>query len=88
MNTGDFTKEDVSMKKTIRKREYDTETATVVKKCCVSYYGDPAGYEQILFRTPEGLYFEYCFGGPQSPYAIQIINCVAKTKVSAWLNAH
>lgn len=76
------------MKKIIRKREYDTETATVVKKITTGYYGDPTGYEQILFQTPEGLYFEYCRGGEQSPYPEETIECVAKTKVNNWLDCH
>lgn len=76
------------MKKVIRKREYDTETAAVVKKHSVGYYGDPAGYEETLFQTPEGLYFEYCYGGPESPYIQEAIHCVAKTKVSTWLETH
>ncbi len=76
------------MKKVIRKREYDTQTATVVKKVTVSYFGDPAGYEEILFQTPDGLYFEYVRGGEQSPYPREDIQCIAKTKVKAWLAAH
>ena len=76
------------MKTVIRKREYDTETATVVKKLTKGFYGDPTGYEQILFQTPEGLYFEYVRGGEQSPYPQENICCVAKTKVKAWLEQH
>ena len=37
------------MKKIICKKEYDTETATLVKKYTYSYYGDPAGYEETLY---------------------------------------
>ena len=55
------------MKKIICKREYDTETATLVKKCSVGYFGDPAGYEETLYQTPDGLYFLYVCGGPESP---------------------
>ena len=56
------------MKKIICKKEYDTETATLIKKVTYGYYGDPAGYEEILFQTPEGLYFLYTRGGEASPY--------------------
>ena len=55
------------MKKIICKKEYDTETATLIKKVTYGYYGDPAGYEEILFQTPEGLYFQYTRGGEASP---------------------
>ena len=45
------------MKKIICKREYNTDTATLIKKYTYSYYGDPAGFEEILYQTPDGLYF-------------------------------
>ncbi len=76
------------MKKTICKRDYDTETATLIKKCATGYFGDPAGYEETLFQTPEGLYFLYVCGGPESPYAEEDIQRLAKTKVKAWIDEH
>lgn len=76
------------MKKIICKREYDTETATVVKKCSVGYFGDPAGYEETLYQTPDGLYFLYVCGGPESPYQKEDIQRLAKNKVQAWVDAH
>ena len=76
------------MKKIICKREYDTETATLVKKCVNGYCGDPAGYEETLYQTPVGLYFLYVCGGPESPYAEEDIQRLAKTKVKAWLENH
>lgn len=76
------------MKKIICKREYDTETATLVKKSSVGYFGDPAGYEETLYQTPEGLYFLYVNGGAQSPYPAEDIQRMAKTKVQAWVDAH
>ena len=76
------------MKKTIRKREYDTETATLVKKSTVGYFGDPAGYEETLYQTPDGYYFLYVCGGPESPYQKEDIQRLAKNKVQAWVDAH
>ena len=76
------------MKKIICKKEYDTETATVVKKITVGFYGDPAGYEEILFQTPEGLYFVYVRGGETSPHPSENISRLAKSKVNEWLEAH
>ena len=55
------------MKKIICKKEYDTETATLVKKFTSGTYGDPAGYEETLYQTPEGLYFIYANGGELCP---------------------
>lgn len=76
------------MKKIICKKEYDTETATLIKKHTYSYYGDPAGYEETLYQTPEGLYFLYVNGGVESPYNGENIVRLAKTKVNAWLDQH
>ena len=76
------------MKKIICKKEYDTETAAIIKKCVFSYYGDPAGYEEILFQTPAGLYFLYVHGGENSPYPSEDILRLAKTKVNDWMENH
>ena len=76
------------MKKIICKKEYDTETATLIKKYTVSYYGDPAGYEETLYQTPEGLYFVYVCGGEASPYPCEDITRLAKTKVNEWMESH
>ena len=76
------------MKKIICKKEYDTETATLVKKHTVSYFGDPAGYEESLYQTPDGLYFVYVCGGEASPYPTQDISRLAKAKVNEWIENH
>lgn len=76
------------MKKIICKKEYDTETATLIKKYTVGTFGDPAGYEEVLFQTPEGLYFLYLDGGEESIYPKEDIVRLAKTKVNAWIETH
>ena len=76
------------MKKIICKKEYDTETATLVKKFTSGSFGDPAGYEEVLYQTPEGLYFVYGDGGEESPYAQETISRIAKTKVNEWIENH
>lgn len=76
------------MKKIIRKREYDTERAVLVKRYVCGLYGDPAGYEELLFQTPDGYYFLYGRGGDQSPYPEEDMKILAKTKVKDWLDTH
>ena len=39
------------MKKIICKKEYDTETATLIKKFTCGELGDRAGYEEYLYQT-------------------------------------
>ena len=76
------------MIKVICRKEYNTETAELIKKFTVGYYGDPSGYEEILYRTREGFYFIYVQGGEDSPYPSEDISRIAKTKVNKWLNTH
>ena len=76
------------MKKIICKREYDTETATLVRRHTAGIFGDPAGYEEDLFQTPEGLYFVYGIGGETSKYPTEDIQRLAKTKVKEWVENH
>lgn len=76
------------MQKIICKKEYDTETATLVKKYTYSYFGDPAGYEETLYQTPAGLYFLHVLGGETSPYPQEDILRLAKAKVNDWLETH
>ena len=73
------------MKKIICKREYDTEVSTFIAKHTFGFYGDPAGYEEVLFQTPSGLYFLYVHGGKASPYPNEDILRLAKSKVKAWM---
>ena len=61
------------MQKKIGRVIYDTETATLIVKKIYGYYGDPAGYEEILFKTPAGHYFVYTNGGEQSIYPTESI---------------
>lgn len=76
------------MKKIICKREYDTESAELIQKYTYGTFGDPTGFEEVLFRTPEGLYFLYVNGGMDSPYPQEDILRLAKTKVNDWLDSH
>jgi len=76
------------LKKVICKKEYNTDTAKCIYKYTYSYFGDEAGYEEILFQTPEGLYFLYVNGGKASPYPKENIQRIAKAKIDAWLETH
>lgn len=77
------------MKKIISKKEFDTETATLIKAYSFGEMGDPAGYEEDLYQTPEGLYFLHVGGGEASPYPVEEdIVRLAKTKLKEWMAAH
>ena len=70
------------MQKTICGKIYDTETAKFVKKNTFGVYGDPTGYEEVLFETPEGLFFLYTNGGSASKYPKEDIKRVSKVNAS------
>ncbi len=65
------------MKKSINRKVYNTETATLVKSQVYSYFGDPAGYEENLYKTARGDYFVHGIGGPESKYPEEDIIAVS-----------
>ena len=56
------------MKKIIKGKTYNTDTAVCLGKGTQGTFGDPAGYEESLYQTKKGLYFIYGIGGETSPY--------------------
>ena len=74
------------MKKIICKVEYDTEKSELVSKKCSGAYGDPAGYEECLFKTEDGKFFLYGNGGNESPYPQETIRRMSAAKADEWLN--
>lgn len=76
------------MKKIIGKKEYNTETAALIKQFTYSYFGDPAGYEETLYQTPDGFFFVYICGGKDSIHPEENIVRLAKNKVDDWLESH
>lgn len=76
------------MKKIICGTEYNTETSTVVKKYTEGYYGDPTGYEEILFVTESGKYFIYTNGGAESKYPTEGIKRISKANAELWFASH
>ncbi len=73
------------MVKTIRKKVYDTATASLVKKVTYGNFGDPAGYETTLYVTEDGSYFLYTNGGAESPYPVEDIVSLTKVNAKKWL---
>ena len=73
------------MKKVICKVEYDTATAELVKKNTFGAFGDPAGYEECLYKTADGKFFLYVNGGEESPYTEENIKRMSAAKAEEWL---
>lgn len=76
------------MQKTICKKVYDTETATLIKKVTFGYFGSPDGYEETLYQTESGHYFLYTNGGAESKYSQENITRLSAEKKEAWLSAN
>lgn len=75
------------MKKVICKVTYDTEAAQLIKKNTFGQFGDPAGYEESLYKTDDGKYFLYVNGGAESVYTEENIKRMSAAKAEEWLNA-
>ena len=73
------------MKKVICKVEYDTTSAELVKKNSFGTFGDPAGYEESLYKTADGKFFLYVNGGEESPYKEENIKRMSAAKAEEWL---
>ncbi len=73
------------MKKIVRGKVLDTETAEVVKKITFGEFGDANGYEETLYVTAEGAYFIYTNGGPESKYPSENITLKYQASVDKWL---
>ena len=72
------------MKKIICKKEYDTEHATEIKRKSYGAYGDPKGYEEILYVTEDGSYFLYLRGGEKSKYPKEDIKRMSEKSSEEW----
>ena len=73
------------MKKTICGVEYDTEASELLGKVTAGSIGDPAGYEECLFKTEGGKFFQYVNGGEESKYTKEDIKRYSKANADKWL---
>lgn len=72
------------MKKFICKIEYDTDNSEVVSKRTHGELGDPTGYEETLYKTPDGKFFLYVNGGSESIYPGENITRMSAAKAKEW----
>lgn len=75
------------MKKIICNVKYDTEASELLNKRTSGAYGDPAGYEELLYKTKDGKFFMYCNGGSESPYPKEEIRRLSAKKADEWLSS-
>lgn len=72
------------MKKVICKVEYDTDASEIVAKVTSGEMGDPAGYEETLYKTATGKFFLYVNGGAESVHPEENITRMSAAKAGEW----
>lgn len=77
------------MKKTIRidgkRHSFDTDTARAINHRSSGDFGDPAGFEETLYRTRSGMFFVFGIGGDASPWpAGGDIRPVSEKEAQCW----
>ena len=72
------------MKKIVKGKTYNTDTAEVMAHRVQGEFGDPAGYEEFLYKTKKGLYFIHGVGGEASPYPQETIAPVTEEEAAAF----
>ena len=74
----------IKMKKRIKGKLCDTETAALLGTKYVGVFGDTNGYEEQLYITRTKQYFMYGNGGSESKYTKATINLLADDQAEEW----
>ena len=72
------------MKRRIKGKLCDTDSAKLIGAVCSGEYGDPAGYEEKLFMTRTKQYFVYGLGGSESKHIKESIKLITDEEAAAW----
>lgn len=72
------------MKKIINRVTYNTETALEIGRMACGTFGDPAGYEEVLYQTKKGAFFIYANGGENSKYTEETIMPLTNAEAKDW----
>jgi len=68
----------------MKKKTPNLENALEIRKVVMGYYGDPKGYEEILYRTRNNRYILLQRGGAESPYPEEKITQILKAEAEEW----
>ncbi len=75
------------MKKIICKVLYDTDDAERIFKYTSGEIGSGDGYEETLYKMPDGKFFLYVNGGESSIHPEESIIRMSKAKADEWLKS-
>jgi len=73
------------VKVVLKKKTYNTDTATKVGNVNIGIFGDPCGYEENLFQTLKGDFFIYGRGGESSRYPREHIIPITNAEAQSWI---
>lgn len=73
------------MKKRIKGKLCDTETAKQLGVIHIGEFGDPTGYEEQLYSTKTKQNFLYGIGGSESKYPKPAIEAITDKQSADWL---
>lgn len=76
------------MKTVINRKTYNTDTALRIGEVYEGQFGDPAGYEERLYKTRRGEYFLYGIGGQSSKYPAETIELITRKEAESWEQTH
>ncbi len=65
-----------------KKKNPNLENALEINKVVHGYFGDPHGYEEILYRMKNNRYVLVRRGGQESPFPEETIEPILKAKAS------
>lgn len=74
------------MKKTIGDKTYDTDSAELMARKTSGWYGDPHGFEEMLFRKEQKEFFLFGQGGGESVYPEATLVPLSVDDARSWLN--
>lgn len=73
------------MRSKIGRRVFDTETAQEIGKQTISYFGDSYGFEEVMYRKSEDVFFLWVNGGADSQYPEEQIIPLSLTDAKNWI---
>lgn len=73
------------MQKKIGRKVYDTDKAEYVGRNAEGYYGDPTGFEEILYKKATEDFFLFVSGGPESQYPEEDLIPIAFDNAKEWI---
>lgn len=69
----------------IGRKVYDTEKATEVGRHTVSFFGDPSGFEEILYKKDKTSFFLHVNGGESSKHPEEKLLVLSLEEAREWL---